>query len=398
MKRVLVINGPNLNLLGSREPEVYGSTTLNELEQHITGWGAGLGIAVSCFQSNHEGEIIDRLHDSRHSQDGIIINAGALTHYSYSLHDAIVAVDLPTVEVHISNIKEREDWRRHSVISPACDYMIRGRGIDGYRYALEYLANRAVATPLFSAYGTAADQAGDLLVPEGPGSHPVAVLLHGGFWRDRWTRDIMSGVAVDLRSRGWATWNLEYHRVGTGGGWPLTLEDVAAGVDHLADLATDHPLDLSHVVVIGHSAGGQLALWSAARPHLSDLIPDVAPRVAVSGVVALAPVSDLELAFERRLGDGAVEAFLRRIPGDGPDRYKAASPRRLLPLGTPCVVLHGNQDEAVPVDMSRAYVAAAEAVGDPVTYRELDGVDHMSLIDPRSPAWALVVDEIQRLR
>ncbi len=398
MKRVLVINGPNLNLLGSREPEIYGATTLNELEEHVTAWGADLGIAVSCFQSNHEGEIIDRLHDSRRSCDGVIINAGALTHYSYSLHDAIVAIDLPTVEVHISNIKEREDWRRHSVISPACDYMIRGRGIDGYRYALEYLANRAAAAPLVSAYGAAIDQVGDLIAPEGPGPHPVAVLLHGGFWRDRWTRDIMAGPALDLRSRGWATWNLEYHRVGTGGGWPRTLEDVAAGIDHLAGLAADHDLDLSRVIVIGHSAGGHLALWSAARPHLSDLIPDIAPRVAIRGVVALAPVSDLELAFDQQLGDGAVEEFLRRTPDEGDDRYRAASPRRQLPIATPCTLVHGTKDEAVPVEMSRAYVAAAATAGDPVTYRELEGVDHMSLIDARSPAWAAVVEEIQRLR
>lgn len=397
MRSVLVINGPNLNLLGSREPEIYGATTLNELEDLIGAWGADLGVSVSCFQSNHEGEIIDRLHDSRHAHDGVIINAGALTHYSYALHDAITAVALPTVEVHISNIKEREDWRRTSVISPACDFMIRGRGIDGYRYALEYLVHRNIAHPLTTGYGPGEDRVGDLLVPDGPGPHPVAILIHGGFWRDRWTRDIMDGPALDLRSRGWATWNLEYHRVGTGGGWPMTLEDVAAGIDHLGTLATDNGLDLDRVVVIGHSAGGHLALWAAARPRLSDQIPDSQPRVLPRAVVALAPISDLDRAYDQHLGDGAVGSFLRRSPAEGPQRYAAASPRRLLPLGIPQIVIHGNQDEEVPVEMSRAYAVAARAAGDIVSLRELDGVDHLSLIDPRSTAWAAVVSELQGL-
>ncbi len=398
MKRVLVINGPNLNLLGTREPEVYGSTTLNELEALLTRWGTERGLDVACFQSNHEGEIIDRLHDSRHAHDGIIINAGALTHYSYALHDAIAAIDLPTVEVHISNIKEREDWRRTSVLEPACAYMIRGRGLDGYRYALDYLVNRAAAQPITSEYGHAEDHVGDLLVPDGPGPHPVAVLIHGGFWRDRWTRDIMTGAAINLRSHGWATWNVEYHRVGTGGGWPLTFEDISAGIDHLAELAPDHNLDLATVVAIGHSAGGHLALWSAARPHLSDHIPDVETRVAVTSVIGLAPVSDLDSGYAAGIGGGAVAGLLRRTPADGAERYRAASPIRLLPLGVRQVIVHGTEDEAVPVEMSRSFVAAARDAGDDLVYHELDDVDHMSLIDPSSPAWETIVTELGNLR
>ena len=397
MKRVLVINGPNLNLLGTREPEIYGSTTLNQLDDLIAEWGTERGIDVACFQSNHEGEIIDRLHDSRHAHDAVIINAGAFTHYSYAIHDAIAAVDLPTVEVHITNIKEREDWRRHSVISPACSYMIRGRGIDGYRYALDYLMHHAEVSPLTSSYGSAEDQVGDLLLPGRSGPHPVAVLLHGGFWRDRWTRDIMEGLAGDLVNRGWATWNLEYHRVGTGGGWPATLEDVGAGIDHLAELAEEHQLDLTRVVTIGHSAGGHLALWAASRPHLSANIPDAAVRVPISAAIGLAPVSDLDAGYAEGIGDGAVEAFLRRSPTDGPRRYSAASPARLLPLGVPQVIVHGTEDKAVPVDMSRAYVAAARDSGDQVTFHEVVGADHMSLIDPASPTWELVLDELRGL-
>ena len=134
MDNVLIINGPNLNLLGAREPEIYGSTTLSELEALAGEWAADRGLAISCYQSNHEGEIIDRLHAARKSHGGVILNAGALTHYSYAIHDAIVATGLPTVEVHISNVRAREQWRRHSVIAPACVYTIFGRGVDGYRF------------------------------------------------------------------------------------------------------------------------------------------------------------------------------------------------------------------------------------------------------------------------
>ncbi len=398
MKNVLVINGPNLNLLGTREPDIYGSTTLNELETLVAGWGEQLGMAVTCFQSNHEGEIIDRLHAGRHAHDGVIINAGALTHYSYALHDAILATELPTVEVHISNVKTREPWRRNSVIAPACSYAIYGRGIDGYKFALNYLANRATSPPLTISYGVADDQVGDLRVPATSGPHPVAVLLHGGFWRDHWTRDLMDGLAIDLTGRGWATWNLEYHRVGSGGGWPLTLEDIAAGIDHLTDIAPSHSLDLAKVVSIGHSAGGHLALWAAARPHLSDGIPDPVTKVPLLAAVGLAPVSDLERGYNEAIGDGAVEAFLRRAPDDHGDRFAAASPRLLLPLGVPQVIVHGTQDAAVPVAMSRSYVTAATAAGDQVTYHEIDGADHMSLIDTDHDAWSIVTRELDALR
>jgi 3-dehydroquinate dehydratase type II len=398
MKNVLVINGPNLNLLGTREPEIYGSTTLNELDTLVTDHGANLGIAVSCFQSNHEGEIIDRLHAGRQAHDGVIINAGALTHYSYALHDAIVAIGLPTVEVHISNVKAREPWRRSSVIGPACRYAIYGRGIDGYRHALDYLANHAASQPLTVSYGHGDDQIGDLRVPEGAGPHPVAVLIHGGFWRDHWTRDLMDGLAIDLTGRGWATWNLEYHRVGSGGGWPLTLEDVATGIDHLGDLATDHALDLATVVTIGHSAGGHLALWAAARPHLSDHIPDLDTGVPLQAAIGLAAVSDLEAGFTADLGDGAVEAFIRRTPANGADRFAAASPRDLLPMGIRQVLVHGTNDDAVPVAMSRDYAAAATAGGDAVTYHEIDDATHMDMIDPAHPAWAAVTAELDTIR
>jgi len=147
MANVLVINGPNLNLLGTREPEIYGSTALAELDQLCLEWGRELGLSVTTFQSNHEGLIIDQIHAAAGSEiAGIVINAGALTHYSYAIYDALVAIGIPTVEVHISDIHSREEWRRKSVIQPACLFQISGEGLEGYRRALAVLAEGAETT------------------------------------------------------------------------------------------------------------------------------------------------------------------------------------------------------------------------------------------------------------
>ncbi len=140
MHSVLVINGPNLNLLGTREPDIYGTTTLAELDQMCVAWGEELDLTVSTFQSNHEGMLIDRIQQAAGETEGFVINAGALTHYSYALYDALVAVGVPTVEVHISNIHGREDWRSTSVIQPACLAQISGEGLEGYRRALQVLS------------------------------------------------------------------------------------------------------------------------------------------------------------------------------------------------------------------------------------------------------------------
>ena len=137
--RVLVVNGPNLNLLGTRRPDIYGEATLGELEERCRRWGAELGLTVETFQSNHEGDLIDRLHAAIGSADGVILNPGALGHTSYSLHDAIEAIGLPVVEVHISDIEAREPWRAESVIRPACIGAVWGKGLEGYREGLEML-------------------------------------------------------------------------------------------------------------------------------------------------------------------------------------------------------------------------------------------------------------------
>ncbi len=141
MSRILVINGPNLNLLGTREPEIYGTETLEEMNNHLAVLAKEIGLEVSFFQSNHEGEIIDILQREREKADGIIINPGALTHYSYALRDAIVAIGVETVEVHLSNLFARDDFRQKSVIAPVCRGQVCGFGFYGYAMALSYFSD-----------------------------------------------------------------------------------------------------------------------------------------------------------------------------------------------------------------------------------------------------------------
>ena len=138
-KKILLLNGPNLNLLGEREPEIYGQTTLAELEHLVHKRAAELGAKIRAFQSNHEGALIDELHRARGWADGVIFNPGAFTHYSYALRDAISAARLRVVEVHLSDVEKREPWRRVSVIAEVCAHRIAGKGAQGYLDALEWL-------------------------------------------------------------------------------------------------------------------------------------------------------------------------------------------------------------------------------------------------------------------
>ncbi len=139
---VLVVNGPNLNLLGEREPAIYGCTTLRELERTVAAHARKRRQRVRFFQSNHEGAIIDELHRLRRWAHGIVINPGALTHYSYAIRDALAAVALPAVEVHLSDVGAREEFRRISVVRDVCVGTRAGRGVGSYLEALDLLAER----------------------------------------------------------------------------------------------------------------------------------------------------------------------------------------------------------------------------------------------------------------
>jgi 3-dehydroquinate dehydratase II len=141
--QVVVLNGVNLDVLGRRDPAVYGGISLNELERRIYEWASQLGCQVRCRQTNSEGEFVEWCHDSIDTVDGVIVNPGAWTHYSYAIRDAVELIEAPVVEVHLSNVDEREDWRRHSVIADLAAKRVIGKGPDGYREALEYIVSEA---------------------------------------------------------------------------------------------------------------------------------------------------------------------------------------------------------------------------------------------------------------
>jgi len=239
-----------------------------------------------------------------------------------------------------------------------------------------------------------ARQFGDLRMPAGDGPHPIAMVIHGGFWLATYELSLMDGLCDALQAQGIATWNVEYRGMGhEGGGWPGTLLDVAAAADFLRALGMMQPLDLSRVVTLGHSAGGHLGLWLAARRRIRTGILANPNPLAIAHVVALAPLADLRAAS--KAGYTVVEKFLGGSPKDVPNRYADASPAEHLPLGVRQVVLHGTDDRIVALDLSRAYVAAAAAQGDDATLVTLDGLGHFEPIDPTSTAWPAVLDAVQ---
>ena len=237
------------------------------------------------------------------------------------------------------------------------------------------------------AYGSHRDHVGDLHLPEGDEPHPIVVILHGGFWRDLYDRAYIRPLADDLARRGYAAWNLEFRRMGPPageGGYPMTLDDVSAGIDYLDALAGDHQLDIDRVAFLGHSAGGHLALWAAGRANAI-----VAPAV----VFALAGVGDLRLAHEMGLGAGAVELFMGAPPDAMADAYAVASPAERLPTGIAQVLVHGTADENVPIVVARRYYEAARAAGEDIELLEFD-TEHMSLVDPGHESWQAVLERL----
>jgi acetyl esterase/lipase len=250
------------------------------------------------------------------------------------------------------------------------------------------------------SYGPDRSQCADLYRPLGHAGRPrpVMILVHGGSWRARYSRIVMRGLAGDLVRRGWAVWNIEYRRVGNGGGWPATFEDVALAIDHLPELE-DPLLDLERVSILGHSAGGHLALWAAGRERLPAGAAgciDGEPRVQLRRTIALAAVCDLADAY-RKWPPGAVGSLMGGGPEEFPERYDAGDPVRLLPPSAPVLLVHGTADRTVSITLSRNYEQAARASGAEVELVEIAGEAgaHRAYIDPRGAAWAAVTSRLE---
>lgn len=355
--RFLVVNGPNLDRLGTREPKTYGSTTLAELEGKITNWASSMGADADFFQSASEAKIIAAIHGF--DGEGIVINPGAFTHTSRAIADAIRAIPTPVVEVHISNVKRREPWRAESVLAESCARTIYGRGVTGYRDALRHLLNRLALPFETIQYGPHQDNVGDLR----RGGGDLVVFAHGGIWLDQYERDTTESLCVDLTNRGFDTWNIEYRRLGTGGGWPASAHDVLMALDFVPQMR----LGSRRTIVISHSAGSHLSAWAAPRA-----------RTTVDLHVALGPLLDLGASVE---GD--------HVCGPGAKTMiEGGSPAVMTPDGIKTVIVHGDADEIVPVDHSVRYAEVHHVE------HHRSAASHFSLLDPSRPEWEWVVGEI----
>ena len=196
------------------------------------------------------------------------------------------------------------------------------------------------------------------------------MLIHGGFWRARYGRELERGLVRDLVARGWAVWNIEYRRLGDGGGWPATFEDVRAAISAL-------PIASERVVAIGHSAGGHLAAWAAAEG-------------LVGAAVSQAGALDLDELSRLGTSDRVVDQLLEGTPDEVPHRYAEASPRRRLPIGVPLLLVHGERDDDVPLHVSREFAAAAREAGDECELVVIDDEGHYEHLEPGSKCWAAV--------
>lgn len=254
------------------------------------------------------------------------------------------------------------------------------------------------------AYGAGPQQFGEMWLPRGPGPHPVVVMIHGGCWQAALPGlELQHELSRALRDEGYAVWNVEYRRLGhEGGGYPGTFQDAAAATDHLRTLARSRPLDLSRVVTVGHSAGGHLASWVAARPRLPTDSPlRSADPLPVAGAVSLAGIDDL--AAYRADGPDAcggpdtIDRLVDARGRAGRDVYADTSLFALAPTGARLRVITGGRDPIVPSRFGWAFAERARQAGDDAEYLNLPEAGHFELIDPRSAAWPRVLAAVDAL-
>jgi acetyl esterase/lipase len=241
------------------------------------------------------------------------------------------------------------------------------------------------AVPAHLAYGADPNQFGELRVPNTKGPFPVVMNIHGGYWRAKYGLADAGSLCAALTAKGLATWNVEFRRVGNpGGGWPGTFEDIRRAYRFLSQIAQKNNLDLARSLVMGHSAGGQLALCLAGHES------------SVKKVVSLAGIVDLQQAYELHLGDNAVVEFLGGAPKAVPEHYHEADPMQLKITATQWLI-HGAPDDTVPASLSRSYAEKKKQSGEDVHYLEIATASHSDLVDPHSKAWPKVESTVLHL-
>jgi acetyl esterase/lipase len=257
-------------------------------------------------------------------------------------------------------------------------------------------------------YGPDASQFGDLWLPtqRGPLGAPVVVFFHGGWWKSEYDLGYAGQLCASVRQQGIACWSVEYRRRGsTGGGWPNTFLDAAAGFDFLAQLAKMYPLDLSRVMTMGHSAGGHLAFWIAGRHHVDphSEIGKQSLQVPLRGTIALGGAVDLRLTIDLSgylsFAHDKHEVFglMGGRPADLPQRYQAGNPGDLLPFHIPQILIQGDEDDQIPPELPDRWVDLARHHGDVATAHLLPGADHFDVANAESRAWPVVLDAVRKL-
>jgi 3-dehydroquinate dehydratase-2 len=340
--RLAIINGPNLNLLGTRQPEIYGTTTLDALENQIEEWANKLGVYPSFHQTNDESALVTLVQESGRECDGIVLNPGGFTHTSVAIADAVASVSTPVVEVHLSDIANREPFRQISLVAPNAIRQISGRGPTGYRDAMRHLVYREKHPFQSVRYGPHPRNVADHRTADG--STGLVVLIHGGYWFPGWDRDQLDQAAGDLTERGYDTLNVEY-RVDPP--WPGSGHDVTTALGW----AEEH---YDKVGLIGHSAGGYLALWAHRRRP-------------VEVCVGLAAVTDLDIV-------GDMPPVTELVAAGGP---------RNLEIPPHSVLFHGLNDTEVSPDHTRRVERDTET-------HFLEGVGHFDVLDPERPHWEAI--------
>ncbi|MCB0123114.1 MAG: alpha/beta hydrolase [Caldilineaceae bacterium] len=269
----------------------------------------------------------------------------------------------------------------------------------------DYVQLPGVAATARYHYGDNGEQFADLYLPAAaptePAGYPVVVLIHGGCWGAQYGLAQLGQFSQTIADLGIAVWSLEYRRIGNGGGWPNTFLDVAAGTDFLRTIAAEQQLDLSRVIAAGHSAGGHLVLWLAARPQLAVDSPLYsADPLPLAGVVSLAGIPDLVDAEARDICRGAVPQLMGGPSTVVPEHYRDGSANPFLPLGIPQHLIIGTVDQAVPLIHNERYVAQAQQSGDEVTLTVLPDVGHFEIVIPGTAVWPVVqnalLDMVQR--